>query len=82
MREEVAPARKDGSREAVRSTSSAPRASGLAGRVLDRVSRRDNASGRPMLGWLPSVGHKWTQSRDMPVPPRQSFRQWWKGRSR
>ena len=65
-----------------RRLSLAQRASGLAGRVLDRVSRRDNASGRAMLGWLPSVGHKWTQARDMPVPPRQSFRQWWKGRSR
>ncbi|MCT1619605.1 DUF3390 domain-containing protein, partial [Janibacter hoylei] len=58
------------------------RASGLAGRVLSRVSRRDNASGRAVLGWLPSVGRQWTQARDMPVPPRQSFRQWWQGRSR
>ena len=39
MREEVAPARKDGSREAVRSTSSAPRASGLAGLIERTVAR-------------------------------------------
>jgi L-lactate dehydrogenase complex protein LldF len=26
---------------------------------------------------LPSVGGKWTQSRDVPRPPRESFRSWW-----
>lgn len=58
------------------------RASSVAGVVLGRISRRDNASGRAVLGWLPLVGGKWTDSRDLPVPPRETFRRWWKGRSR
>ncbi|KRE37664.1 (4Fe-4S)-binding protein [Janibacter sp. Soil728] len=54
------------------------RASGLAGAVLGRVSRRANASGRQVLGWLPSPGSAWTRTRDLPVPPTESFRRWWK----
>jgi L-lactate dehydrogenase complex protein LldF len=31
---------------------------------------------------LPSVGGRWTQSRDVPQPPRQSFRAWWAEQTR
>ncbi|WP_435199716.1 lactate utilization protein B [Janibacter sp. GS2] len=60
----------------------AQRASGLGGRVLGRLSRREDRSGRAVLGWLPLVGAQWTRSRDMPVPPTESFRRWWRRRSR
>lgn len=60
----------------------AQRASGVGGRVLSRLSRREDRSGRAVLGWLPLVGGKWTRSRDMPVPPTESFRRWWRRRSR
>ncbi|MGO1165328.1 MAG: lactate utilization protein LutB domain-containing protein, partial [Janibacter sp.] len=60
----------------------AQRASGLGGRVLSRLSRREDRSGRAVLSWLPLVGSKWTRSRDMPVPPSESFRRWWHRRSR
>ena len=26
---------------------------------------------------LPYPGSAWTQSKDMPAPPKQTFRQWW-----
>ncbi|WP_068264385.1 lactate utilization protein B [Janibacter limosus] len=54
------------------------RASGLAGAVLGRLGRRTDASGRAVLGWLPSPGSAWTRTRDLPVPPTESFRRWWK----
>ena len=30
------------------------------------------------VGWLPGVVGGWTQQRDIPEPPRESFRNWWK----
>ena len=60
----------------------AQRVSGLGGRVLDRLTTREDSSGRGVLGWLPLVGSKWTRSRDVPVPPTESFRRWWNRRSR
>ncbi len=60
----------------------AQRASGIGGRVLDRLAKREDRSGRHVLGWLPLVGAKWTTSRDVPVPPTESFRLWWRRRSR
>jgi L-lactate dehydrogenase complex protein LldF len=46
------------------------RLSGLAGKVLGRR--------RTTLGRLPGPGAGWTDARDLPVPPRESFRAWWR----
>jgi len=36
------------------------------------------AAGKDGIHWLPFVGGRWTRSRDVLPPPKQSFRQWWK----
>lgn len=53
------------------------KASGLSGRVLSRLSRTSLPGGRPATGRLPGPGAAWTGARDLPVPPTESFRQWW-----
>ena len=50
------------------------RVAGVAGRVRHR---RGMPGGRTALSWLPWPGSRWTQARDLPVPPRESFRSWW-----
>ncbi len=50
------------------------RATGLVGRFW---RGRGMPGGRRALGALPWPGSRWTQARDLPVPPRESFRQWW-----
>ncbi|WP_248124922.1 LutB/LldF family L-lactate oxidation iron-sulfur protein [Micrococcus lacusdianchii] len=30
-----------------------------------------------VLGWLPGIAGGWTDQRDVPAPPRESFRNWW-----
>lgn len=52
-------------------------ASGLSGRVLARLSRTSLPGGRAAAGRLPGPGAAWTGARDLPVPPAESFRQWW-----
>ncbi|HWJ81649.1 MAG TPA: lactate utilization protein B [Nocardioides sp.] len=44
----------------------AERLSGVAGRLLGRSSR------------VPGPGAAWTDARDLPRPPRESFRAWWR----
>ena len=54
------------------------RGSGLAGRALRRFGSRALPGGRRALGRLPWPGTLWTQARDMPAPPEESFRSWWR----
>jgi L-lactate dehydrogenase complex protein LldF len=55
----------------------AERGSGLAGRAVARLSRRTSPGGRAALSRLPFAG-AWTGARDLPAPPAESFRAWWK----
>ncbi|KRB78513.1 (4Fe-4S)-binding protein [Nocardioides sp. Root190] len=43
--------------------------SGVAGKVLRRRS--------PVVGRIPGPGAAWTDARDLPAPPTESFREWW-----
>ncbi|WP_244963062.1 lactate utilization protein B [Nocardioides dongkuii] len=57
----------------------AERASGLAGRVMTRFGRTSLPGGRAAAGRVPGPGvGKWTSARDLPAPPAESFRAWWK----
>jgi len=46
----------------------AQRLAGLSGRVLGR---------RGVIGRMPAPMNRWTDARDAPAPPRESFRAWW-----
>ncbi len=56
----------------------AEKASGLVGRLLGGGGRRRLPGGRKLLGRLPGPGAAWTDARDLPTPPAESFRAWWK----
>jgi L-lactate dehydrogenase complex protein LldF len=49
-------------------------------RRLDRAERVAGRSRRwvARLASLPGPGRRWTSARDVPVPPRESFRAWWR----
>jgi L-lactate dehydrogenase complex protein LldF len=54
------------------------RMASFGGRVGGLVKRRPAPGGRAVLAHLPWFGAKWTEARDLPLPPRESFRQWWR----
>jgi L-lactate dehydrogenase complex protein LldF len=56
----------------------AERLSGGVGRMVGRFGRRTLPGGRRAIGRLPGPGRAWTSARDLPVPPRESFRAWWR----
>jgi L-lactate dehydrogenase complex protein LldF len=51
-------------------------------RRLALVQRMASLGGRVVLRgggrWLPGVVRKWTVARDLPMPPKESFRAWWR----
>jgi len=55
------------------------RAAGLAGRL---IGGRSMPGGRTALSWLPGPGSRWTGARDLPAPPAESFRDWWRREGR
>jgi L-lactate dehydrogenase complex protein LldF len=61
-----------------RRLSAAERGLGLANRALTRFGRRVLPGGRRALVRLPWPGSLWTNARDLPAPPRESFRAWWR----
>ncbi|MGW5748058.1 lactate utilization protein B [Amycolatopsis sp. NPDC003861] len=58
----------------------AERGLGVANRALTRFGRRLLPGGRRALSRLPWPGSLWTTSRDLPAPPPESFRSWWRKR--
>jgi L-lactate dehydrogenase complex protein LldF len=56
----------------------AQRASGFAGRVVRRLGRGVLPGGRRSVSRLPGPGAAWTAARDLPAPPVESFRAWWR----
>ncbi|MFD4192652.1 lactate utilization protein B [Amycolatopsis thermoflava] len=52
----------------------AERGMGLAGRLLGRFGRKVMPGGRRALGRLPWPGSLWSNARDVPAPPAESFR--------
>jgi len=54
------------------------KAEGFANRVVGALGRRTLPGGRLAMGHLPGPGAAWTDARDLPAPPRDSFRAWWK----
>jgi L-lactate dehydrogenase complex protein LldF len=57
--------------------SAGERLAGYAGRV-GRRRRRTGSDGRRLIRRLPGPGAGWTASRDLPEPPAESFRAWWR----
>jgi L-lactate dehydrogenase complex protein LldF len=55
----------------------AERLASLSGRLTSRLARRRAPGGRAVLGRLPWPASTWTDTRDLPTPPAESFRRWW-----
>jgi L-lactate dehydrogenase complex protein LldF len=58
----------------------AERGMGWVSRLLTKLGRRVLPGGRRAIGRLPWPGSLWTNARDLPAPPAESFRSWWRRR--
>jgi L-lactate dehydrogenase complex protein LldF len=56
----------------------AERGAALSGRLTGLMGHRKLPGGRTAIGRLPWPASLWTDARDLPSPPHQSFRAWWK----
>jgi L-lactate dehydrogenase complex protein LldF len=54
------------------------RMAGLGSALLAPRLTRRLPGGRPALGRLPGPGARLTGARDLPLPPKESFRAWWR----
>ena len=50
--------------------------------LFSRLGRRRLPGGRRAIARLPWPGSLWTDARDLPAPPRESFRRWWQRHER
>jgi L-lactate dehydrogenase complex protein LldF len=55
----------------------AERFAGLAGDVWTWLRHGQARARRMSIGRLPWPGSRWTDARDLPAPPAESFRRWW-----
>jgi L-lactate dehydrogenase complex protein LldF len=58
------------------------RAAQRLGRVAESPLVRKDQRGDGWIGWLPGLLGGWTQARDLPEMPKETFRDWWERRGR
>jgi L-lactate dehydrogenase complex protein LldF len=56
----------------------AERVAAVAGRLGRGRGRPGRPGSRRAVSWLPWPGSRWTRARDLPLPPAESFRSWWR----